>query len=67
MPCMVLSYYNIVKMFVFFQTTQSDIVFIKFQTFHGAVVRKECFIVHLFGHRYVQPFWTAVVAESTVL
>jgi hypothetical protein len=37
MPCMVLSYYNIVKK-DFFQTEQSDIVFIKFQAFHVSVV-----------------------------
>ncbi len=41
MPCMVLRYYDIVdiiKKFVFSQTDKSDVVFIKFQTFHVAVV-----------------------------
>ena len=51
---MALSKYNIVKTFVFFQTEQSDEVFIKFLTFH----------VRLEMHLHVQaPFWSAVVAE----
>jgi hypothetical protein len=59
MPCMVLSEYNIVKKFVFFMTEQSDVVFIKFQTFHVAVMCKGCFLVHLFIN--------APICASTVL
>jgi hypothetical protein len=38
MPCMALSYYNIVKKFVFSRKKQSGVIFIKFQTFHVAVM-----------------------------
>jgi hypothetical protein len=48
----------------FFQTEQSDVVFINFQIFHVAFVWKGCFIEHLFGNA---PFWSAIVAESTVM
>jgi hypothetical protein len=37
MPCMA---HNIVKKLVFFQTEQSDVVFINFQTFQVAVVKR---------------------------
>jgi hypothetical protein len=40
---MALSKYNTVKTFVFFQTEQSDEVFIKFLTFHVAIVGKGVF------------------------
>ena len=57
---------------VFFPDRQSDVVFIKFQTFHVAVVGKGCFTVHLFGNAPIYvivqaPFWSAAVAESTVM
>ncbi len=55
MLCMVLSKFNIAKQFFF----QSDVVFIKFQTFQIAFVWKGCFIVHLFGN--------APMCASTVL
>jgi hypothetical protein len=38
------------KSLVFFRTEKSDVVYIKFQTIHVAVVWKGCFIVHLFGN-----------------
>jgi hypothetical protein len=58
---MVLSKYNIVKKLVFLQTEQSDEDFIKFQTFHVAIVRKGCFVwkctnmcKHSFGVQLLQ-------------
>ncbi len=42
-----------------FQTEQSDVVFIKFQTFHVAIVWKRWFTVHLFGN--------TLICASTVL
>jgi hypothetical protein len=55
MPCMA---HNIVKKFVFFPTEQSDVVFINFQTFQVAVV-KRVFYSALFGN--------APICASTVL
>jgi hypothetical protein len=47
-----------------FQREQSDVVFIKFQTFYVAIVLKRV----LYSALYVQsPFRSTVVAESTVM
>jgi hypothetical protein len=53
---MVLSKYNIVKKVCFFQTEQSDVIFINLFL---ANVWKGCFIVHLLGN--------ALIRASTVL
>ncbi len=45
-----------------FLTEQSDVVIIKFQTFHVAVVWKCCFIVHLFGNA---PVFASIVLECS--
>jgi len=65
---MVLSYYNIVKK-KFFQTEESDVVFLKFQTFHLAVVRTGYFIVHLFRNAPIcaSTALECIVAKSTVM
>ncbi len=47
------------KSLFFVHTEQSDVVVIKFQTFHVAVVWKGCFKLHLFGN--------APICASTVL
>jgi hypothetical protein len=57
-----------VKKFVFFHTEQSDVIFIKFQTFHVAVVKRVFYSASVWKCTYIYvqaPFWSAVVAGST--
>jgi hypothetical protein len=73
--CLALFWVNTIlsKNLVFFQTGQSDVVFINFQTFHVAVVWKGCFYsafvwkcTYMCKHRFgVQLFQNSPLCSST--